>query len=125
MWNRLKHQLIRYPKNTTSQLWMNPSPIMLLIDIIKNKRIRGVRIIKPDSIVAVGINLPMEHAVYDACWNMMEWLRDEYSISHKDMYIRMSCDPAFRIRTYQMVRAVTIQHVVGAEYPKERLSPAF
>ena len=93
--------------------------------IIKNKRIRGVRIIKPETIVAIGINLPMEHAVYDACWNMMEWLKEEYSISRKDMYIRMSCDPAFRIRTYQMVRAVTIQHVVGAEYPKERLSPAF
>ena len=99
--------------------------ICLRCEVIKNKRIRGVRILKPETIVAIGINLPMEHAVYDACWNMMEWLKDEYSISLKDMYIRMSCDPAFRIRTYQMVRAVTIQHVVGAEYPKERLSPAF
>ena len=55
---------------------------------------------------------------------MMEWFRDDYDISGKDMYIRMSCDPAFRVRTYQMVRAVTLQHVVGAEYPKQRLVPA-
>ena len=98
--------------------------IQLSATVIKNKHAPCVRIEKPDSIVAVGINLPMEHAVYDACDNMMQWLRDDYGVSGKDTYIRMSCDPAFRIRTYQMVRAVTIQHVVGAEYPKERLFPA-
>ena len=99
--------------------------VRLHCTVVKDKRNRHLRIDKPDSIVAIGTNLPMEHAVYDACWNMMEWLRDEYEISLKDMYIRMSCDPAFRIRTYQMVRAVTLQHVVGAEYPKHRLEPAF
>ena len=36
----------------------------------------------------------------------------------------MSCDPAFRVRTYQMVRLATLQHVVGAEYPKSRLFDA-
>ena len=92
---------------------------------MKDRRIRHLRIDKPDSIVALGSNLPMEHAVYDACWNMMEWLRDDYGVALKDMYIRMSCDPAFRVRTYQMVRAVTLQHVVGTEYPKHRLTPAF
>jgi acetamidase/formamidase len=99
--------------------------VQLSATVIKNRHAPCVRIEKPDSVVAVGINLPMEHAVYDACENMMQWLRDDYDISGKDMYIRMSCDPAFRIRTYQMVRALTIQHVVGAEYPKKRLFPAF
>ena len=98
--------------------------IQLSCRVIKDRHAPCVRIEKPESLVAVGINLPMEHAVYDACNNMMEWFRDDYSISGKDMYIRMSCDPAFRVRTYQMVRAATIQHVVGAEYPKERLVPA-
>ena len=41
-----------------------------------------------------------------------------------DLYVRMSCDPAFRIRTYQVVRAMTLRHVVGAEYPKDRLFDA-
>ena len=62
----------------------------------------------------------MEHAIYDATANLMEWLEEEYQIP-RDIYVRMSCDPAFRIRTYQMVRLATIQHVAGAEYPKERL----
>jgi acetamidase/formamidase len=99
--------------------------VQLSCTVIKKKRLPCVRVIKPDSIVAIGINLPMEHAVYDACANMLEWLQKDYKISPKDMYIRMSCDPAFRIRTYQMVRALTLQHVVGAEYPKSRLAPAF
>ncbi len=99
--------------------------VQLSCSVIKNRRNRTVRIDKPDSIVAVGINLPMEHAVYDACWNMIDWLHEDYGMKREDAYIRMSCDPEFRIRTYQMVRAVTIQHVVGAEYPKHRLAPAF
>lgn len=98
--------------------------VQLSCSVIKNKRLPCVRIDKPDSIVAVGINLPMEQAVYDATRNMMEWLEEDYGVSPKDTYIRMSCDPAFRIRTYQMVRALTLQHVVGAEYPKERLFAA-
>ena len=51
--------------------------------VIKGKHAPCVRIEKPDSIVAVGINLPMEHAVYDACDNMMQWLRDDYGISRQ------------------------------------------
>ena len=99
--------------------------VQLSCTVVKNKRLPCVRIDKPDSIVAVGINRPMEQAVYDAAQNMLEWLREDYDIKPQDMYIRMSCDPAFRIRTYQMVRAMSIEHVVGAEYPKERLKAAF
>ncbi len=95
--------------------------VQLSCTVIKNKRLPCVRIEKPDSVVAVGINLPMEQALYDATRNLMEWLEEDYGVPPKDLYIRMSCDPAFRIRTYQVVRALTIQHVVGAEYPKDRL----
>ena len=63
----------------------------------------------------------MEHAIYDATANLMEWLEEEYQIPPRDIYVRMSCDPAFRIRTYQSGRLATIQHVAGAENPKERL----
>lgn len=98
--------------------------VQLSCTVVKNKRLPGVRIEKPDSIVAVGINLPMEHAVYDATANLMHWLEEDYGVPPKDLYIRMSCDPAFRIRTYQMVRILTLQHVVGAEYPKARLFDA-
>jgi amidase len=98
--------------------------VQLSCTVIKNKRLPCVRIEKPDSIVAVGINLPMEQAVYDATRNLMQWLAEDYGVPPKDLYIRMSCDPAFRIRTYQMVRLATLQHVVGAEYPKARLFDA-
>ena len=99
--------------------------IQLHCSVVKNKRIPCVRIDKPDSIVAIGINQPLEQAVYDACENLMEWLRDDYDVKPKDTYLRMSADPGFRIRVYQMVRALTLRFVVGAEYPKNRLFPAF
>ena len=95
--------------------------VQLSCTVIKNKRLPCVRIDKPDSVVAVGINLPMEHAVYDAAANLMEWLEEDYGVPPRDLYVRMSCDPAFRVRTYQLVRISTLQHVAGAEYPKERL----
>jgi acetamidase/formamidase len=95
--------------------------VQLSCTVIKNRRLPCVRIEKPDSVVAVGINMPMEQAVMDATRNLMEWLRDDYGVPPKDLYVRMSCDPAFRVRTYQVVRAITLRHVVGAEYPKERL----
>jgi hypothetical protein len=75
-------------------------------------------------VVAVGINLPMEQAVLDATSNLMAWLQEDYAVQPRDLYVRMSCDPAFRIRTYQMVRAATLRNVVGAEYPKDRLFDA-
>jgi len=98
--------------------------VQLSCSVVKNKRLPCVRIEKPDSVVAVGINNPMETAVLDATRNLMEWLQEEYGVPPKDLYVRMSCDPAFRIRTYQMVRAITLRNVVGAEYPKARLFDA-
>jgi acetamidase/formamidase len=95
--------------------------VQLSCTVVKNKRLPCVRIDKPDSVVAVGINLPMEQALFDATSNLMAWLAEDYGVPPKDLYVRMSCDPAFRIRTYQVVRALTLQHVVGAEYPKNRL----
>ena len=93
---------------------------MLRRSVRSMMRARWGRIILVSSVVGLG-----GQAVYDAAQNMLEWLREDYDIKPQDMYIRMSCDPAFRVRTYQMVRAMTIEHVVGAEYPKERLTAAF
>ena len=95
--------------------------VQLSCKVIKKKRLPCVRIEKPDAVVAVGINRPMEHAIYDATANLMSWLEEDYEVSPRDLYVRMSCDPAFRIRTYQMVRLATLEHVAGAEYPKSRL----
>lgn len=98
--------------------------VQLKVNVIKKKKIPGVRIIKPDSIVAVGIDLPLDQAVYNAADNLMHWMQEEHGIKPKDSYMRFSADPDFRVRVYQMVRA-NINHVVGVEYPRSRLIPAF
>jgi acetamidase/formamidase len=98
--------------------------VQLKVNVIKNKKLPGVRIEKPDSIVAVGMDLPLDQAVYNAADNLMAWMEQDYGIKPQDSYMRFSADPDFRVRVYQMVRA-NINHVVGAEYPKSRLKPAF
>jgi amidase len=98
--------------------------VQLKVNVIKNKKLPGVRIEKPDSIVAVGMDLPLDQAVYNAADNLMAWMQDDYGIKPQDSYMRFSADPDFRVRVYQMVRA-NINHVVGAEYPKSRLKAAF
>jgi acetamidase/formamidase len=95
--------------------------IELSCHVIKRRAIPGVRVIKPDSIVALGISKPLERAVYDASFNLMEWMR-EYGIAPRDAYLRFSADPGFRVRTYQMVSDTAFQYVAGAEYPRSRLA---
>ena len=95
--------------------------VQLSCRVIKNKKLPGIRVEKPESIVAIGNNSPMDQGVLDATANLMAWVEEDYGISPKDMYVRMSCDPAFRIRVYQMVHVGSISPVVGAEYPKDRL----
>ena len=99
--------------------------VVLKIDLIKGKTIDWPRLEDRDHIMVAGSTRPLIDAFRLAHVELIEWLQEDYKIAPKDMYIRMSCDPAFRIRTYQMVRAITLQHVVGAEYPKSRLAPAF
>ncbi|MGA0534180.1 hypothetical protein [Hansschlegelia sp. KR7-227] len=38
--------------------------------MIKNKKLPGVRVEKPDSIVAVGMDLPLDQVVYNAADNL-------------------------------------------------------
>ncbi len=95
--------------------------VQLSRTVVRNKRLPCLRIDQPDSVVAVGVNLPMEQAVLDATQNLMAWLDEDFGVPPKDLYVRMSCDLGFRIRTCQRVRAATLQNVMSAEYPKHRL----
>lgn len=87
--------------------------------VIKRAFLPNVRIVKPQSVVALGISKPLEAAVHEATINLMEWMRDS-GISARNAYLRFSADPGFRIRIYQMVPGSACQFVVGAEYPNDR-----
>src|SRR5947209_7415173 len=95
--------------------------VRLRFDVIKEKKIPGVRIEKPDSIIAVHADRPLDYAVETATIHLMDWLITEYGFSPTDAYCLVSTCPDFRINVYQMCRIRHLRPVAGAEIPKKYL----
>jgi acetamidase/formamidase len=89
------------------------------LDVVKGKRIPGLRIEKPASLIAVNANRPLEVAVETATFHLMDWLITEYGFSPTDAYCLVSTCPDFRINVYQMCKIGKLSFVAGAEVPKK------
>jgi acetamidase/formamidase len=96
--------------------------VRLRLDVIKGKRIPGMRIEKPDAIVAVHADRPLEAAVETATVQLMDWLVTEYRFTPTDAYCLVSTCPDFRINVYQMCKIGKLAFVAGAELPKRYLA---
>ncbi|UCF98942.1 MAG: acetamidase/formamidase family protein [Spirochaetaceae bacterium] len=95
--------------------------VTLSCRIIRNKRIPYARIEKEDSIIQLFADKPLEDAVHNAIFNLMDWMVEEYRMNPRDVYILITIHPSFRINIYQMVRDPLFKYVVGAEFPKRYL----
>src|SRR5206468_7977050 len=95
--------------------------VRLHLDLIKKKSIPWMRIDKPQSIVAVNANRPLEVAVETATIYLMDWLISEYRFTPTDAYCLVSTCPDFRINVYQMCKMGKLSFVAGAEIPKRYL----
>ena len=93
--------------------------VRVKLDIIKKKRIFGMRIEKPDSIIAIHAERPMEAAVETATIHLMDWLITEYGYTPTDAYCLVSTCPDFRIHIYQMCKIGKLGYVAGAELPRK------
>ena len=78
----------------------------------------GVRIEKPDVLVAIHAYRPLETAVEIATYHLMDWLISEYAFTATDAYCLVSTCPDFRVNVYQMCRIGKLSFVAGAEVPK-------
>jgi acetamidase/formamidase len=96
--------------------------VRLRLDLIKEKRIPGMRIEKPDSIIAIHMDRPLDHAIETATTHLMDWLVADYGFSPVDAYALVSTCPDFRINVYQMCRIRSLRPVAGAEIPRKYLS---
>jgi acetamidase/formamidase len=94
------------------------STVRLRLDLIKGKRVPGVRIDKPESIVSIHANRPLEVAVESATIGLMDWLIADYGFTPTDAYCLVSTCPDFRINVYQMCKIGKLSFVAGAELPK-------
>jgi acetamidase/formamidase len=97
------------------------STVRLKLDLVSGKRPPGVRIDKPESIVTVHANRPLEVAVETATVNLIDWLVSDYGFSMADAYCLVSVCPDFRINVYQMCKIGKLSFVAGAEIPKKYL----
>lgn len=97
------------------------STVRLKLELIAGKRVPCVRIEKPESIVAVQANRPLEVAVESAVVQLMHWLVDDYGFSQTDAYCLVSTCPDFRINVYQMCKIGKLSYVAGAEIPTKYL----
>jgi amidase len=92
--------------------------VRLQMEIRKSKRIPGIRIEKPDSLVCVHAYRPLEVAVETATVHLMDWLISDYGFTPTDAYCLVSTCPDFRINVYQMCKIAKLSFVAGAELPK-------
>jgi acetamidase/formamidase len=92
--------------------------VRLRLDLETGRRIPWMRIDKPQSLVALHADRPLDHAVEAATTHLIEWLIADYGFSAVDAYCLVSTCPDFRINIYQMCRIRNLRPVAGAEIPK-------
>jgi acetamidase/formamidase len=97
--------------------------VRLSLDVIKGRRVPGVRILKADSIVAVHAYRPLEVAVETATIQLIDWLASDFGFKPVDAYCLVSTCPDFRINVYQMCRMGKLNYVAGAEIPRRFIAP--
>jgi acetamidase/formamidase len=95
--------------------------VRVRLELIKKKRIPWMRIEKPQSIVAVHANRPLEVAVETATFHLIDWLITDFRFTPVDAYCLVSTCPDFRINVYQMCKLGKLSFVAGAEIPKRYL----
>lgn len=95
--------------------------VRLKLEVLPQRKATGIRIEKPDALIAVDANRPLEVAVETATCALMDWLIRDYGFTPSDAYCLVSTCPDFRINVYQMVRIGKLAYVAGAELPKRYL----
>lgn len=94
------------------------STVRLHFELLKKKRMPYLRIEKPDALIALHADRPLEVAVETATFNLMDWLIAEHGFTPTDAYCLVSTCPDFRINVYQMCKIGKLSYVAGAEIPK-------
>ena len=92
--------------------------VRVRLELESSKRIPGMRIEKPGSLIAIHAERPLDLAVETATTHLMDWLISEHGFSAVDAYCLVSTCPDFRINVYQMCRIRNLRPVAGAEIPK-------
>ena len=100
-----------------------PADVVITCQVVKRKSIRDIRIETDSTIIALGIDRPLERSVAKATSNLLHWLTTEYGLSPQMAYMLVSISPRFNLNVYQVIPAVAdLRFPVGAEIAKSELS---
>ncbi len=91
--------------------------VRLRLELLKQKDLSFMRIVKPDALIALQAARPLEQAVDTATKHLIEWLITEYDFTATEAYCLISTCPDFRINVYQMCNIAKLSFVAGAEIP--------
>ncbi len=97
------------------------SEVTLSCKIIPQKQIPWVRIETPEAIIQLHSFKPLDDAVTQAFFWLVDWLVEEYGFSQRDAAFQMGANPDVRINIYQMVILGRINYTVGVSIPKKYL----
>jgi acetamidase/formamidase len=89
--------------------------VRLSLEVIKGKKIPWMRIEKPESLVCICADRPLEQAVQTATFHLIDALVTDHGLTPTDAYCLVSTCPDFRIHVYQMCRVGKLSFVAGAE----------
>jgi amidase len=84
-----------------------------LLELIKVKRVPGLRMEQPGALIAVQANRPLEVAVETATMQFTDWLISEHGLTPTDAYCLVNTCPDFRINVYQTYKIGERNFVVG------------
>jgi acetamidase/formamidase len=92
--------------------------VRVRLGLIAGQRPPWLRILKPESLIAVHASRPLETAVETATLYLIDWLVQEFRLTPTDAYCLVSTCPDFRINVYQMCKIAKLSYVAGAELPR-------
>jgi acetamidase/formamidase len=95
--------------------------VTLSCEVVPNKPIPAPRIETPTSIIQLHSFRPLEDAIHQAIFWLIDWMVTDHGISPREAYMHIDLNPDFRIHVYQMVKLRRINYTVGAEIPKKYL----
>lgn len=98
------------------------STVRLRLELIKGRRAPGMRIEKPETVVTISVAKPLELAVKNATFQLMDWMISDFGFTATDAYCLVSTCPDFRVNVYQMCDIAKLSYVAGVELPKRYLT---
>ena len=90
----------------------------LRFELVKGKRIPGMRIEKPGSLVAIHAEKPLDQAVETATTHLMDWLISEYGFSPVDAYCLVRPVPTFASTSTRCAGSAICVRLPGPRFPK-------